>query len=358
MRSLASLMTARSSSRVLNLIRAHDAAEKAKVPLHPTLFTTPVLNRTFVIKHRVRANEQDVFPTRRLTATKLIIPIDPANLGVGGKSVFIGQVNFEPIIAEATGIRDVETSPDVKLLRELDKIPSFDPFLFKEWMAKLGRNPDDRYFELTPSMIAGMEEFVFQEISMLVSISLSGVESNQAVLRLVRKMLSSNYDDDLAPLQMTLRMTKEQFRDGMFGWKGLLYYKWLAKKVEGDLPGLLSGIVSIRPKRNITSDQIEGSFGVIRTIGAKISDYFNTVSDRIRAYDQAYRELTRQQNPAGFRAFLLSAPETFIEMGEYVGMLEHSVEFWKYRSKGIEPLRFTGDEYVDLILDLREGLGA
>ena len=96
----------------------------------------------------------------------------------------------------------------MKLLRELDKIPSFDPFLFKEWMAKIGRNPDDRYFELTPSMIAGMEEFVFQEISMLVSISLSGVESNQAVLRLVRKMLSSNYDDDLAPdLASVARMT-------------------------------------------------------------------------------------------------------------------------------------------------------
>jgi hypothetical protein len=45
-------------------------------------------------------------------------------------------------------------------------------------------------------------------------------------------------------------------------------------------------------------------------------------------------------------------------MGEYVGMLEHSVEFWRYRSKAIEPARFTGDEYLDLILSLKDGLGS
>jgi hypothetical protein len=39
-------------------------------------------------------------------------------------------------------------------------------------------------------------------------------------------------------------------------------------------------------------------------------------------------------------------------------MLEHSVEFWSYRSKAIEPARFTGDEYLDLILSLKDGLGS
>jgi hypothetical protein len=188
--------------------------------------------------------------------------------------------------------------------------------------------------------------------------SLSGSGSNAAILKLVRKMLASHYDEDLAPLQQTLRMSKDQFRDGMFGWKGLLYYKWLAKRIEGDLPHLIGGLTSIRPKRGITQDQVEGSIDVVKAIGACISDYFNNVSDRVRTYDAAYRQLTRKQDPVGFRSFLLEAPETFLQMGEYVGMLEHSVEFWKFRSATIEPLRFTGDEYIDLILDLKDGLGA
>jgi len=358
MRSLVHLMNAKSSSRVLNLIRVNAIAEKAHEPLDPPMFKTPMLNKAFVIKHRLRANERELFEENRATATKIVLPIDPTNLGIGGKSVFIDQINFDKMITDATGIHDLETSPDIRLMRELDRIPSFDPFILKEWLARTGVRPDGRYFELTDSLIAGMEEFVFQEISLLVSMSLSGVGSNAAILRLVRKMLSSHYDQDLAPLQETLRMTPEQFRDGMFGWKGLLYYKWLAKRIEADLPPLLGGITSIRPKRHITAEQVEGAQEVVRAIGQSVSDYFNNVSDRIRQYDSAYRQLTRKQDPVGFRAFLLSAPDIFLQMGEYVGLLEHSVEFWKFRSASIVPLRFTGDEYVDLVLDLKEGLGA
>jgi len=357
-RSLASLMTSRSSSRVLNLIAAWDAAERVKRPLEPLLFHTPSLNRSFIIKHRLRLNERESFPDFRSTATKLILPIDPTNLSIGGKSVFIGQINFEQLIEEATGIQDVYDDPDIKLLHELDRIPSFDPFIFREWMNKLGRTADERYFALAPSVIAGMEDFVVQEIGHLVSMSLAGSAANAAILRLARKMLSSHYDAELAPLQVTLRMSKEEFRDGMFGWKGLLYYKWLAKRIENDLPGLLSGMLGVRPKRHITREQIEDSSGLVRSIGASISQYFNAVSDRVRTYDASYQMLTRKQDPVGFRAFLLKAPQMFLEMGEYVGMLEHSVDFWKYRSKDIEPSRFTGDDYLELILDLKDGLGS
>jgi hypothetical protein len=267
-------------------------------------------------------------------------------------------MNFEQLIEEATGIQNVYDSPDIKLLYELDRIPSFDPFIFREWMNKLGRTADERYFALSPSVIAGMEDFVVQEIGHLVSMSLAGAAANAAILRLARKMLSSQYDEELAPLQMTLRMSKEEFRDGMFGWKGLLYYKWLAKRIEGDLPGLLSGMLGVRPKRHITRQQIEDSAALVRSIGASISEYFNAVSDRVRSYDSSYQKLTRQQDPVGFRAFLLRAPQMFLEMGDFVGMLEHSVEFWKYRSRDIEPSRFTGDDYLELILDLKDGLGS
>ena len=129
--SLASLMKSRSTSRVLNLIAAWDMAEKTREPLEPQLFESPALNRSFIIKHRLRSNEFEVFPESRSTATKLILPIDPRNLSLGGKSVFIGQINFEQLIEDATGIQDVYDSADIKLLRELDRIPSFDPFIFR-----------------------------------------------------------------------------------------------------------------------------------------------------------------------------------------------------------------------------------
>lgn len=356
--SLAILMKSRSTSRVLNLISAWDIAEKTKEPLEPPLFQSPALNRSFLIKHRLRSNESEVFPEPRSTATKLILPIDPRNLSLGGKSVFIGQINFEQLIEDATGIHDVYGSPDMKLLRELDRIPSFDPFIFREWMSKLGRTADERYFTLSPTVIAGMEDLVVEEIGHLVSMSLAGSVANASVQKLARKMLSSHYDEDLTPLQMTLRMSKDEFRDGLFGWKGLLYYKWVAKRIEADLPPLLSGLLGVRPRRHISREQIEDSILAVRSIGASISGYFKAVTDRVRDYDESYEMLTKKQDPVGFRAFLLRAPQLFLEMGDYVGMLEHSVEFWSYRSKAIEPARFTGDEYLDLILSLKDGLGS
>ena len=351
-------MTSHASSRVLNLVRASLTAEAAGRPLAPALFQSPALNRCFIIKHRLRQDEADAFSQPRTTATKIVFPIDPTNLGTGGKSIFIDQRNFEPMLADATGIRDFGASADIQLLRELNQIPSFDPFVFREWMTRIGRVVDGRYFELMPTLIAGMEGFVLGEINMLVSMSLSGAPDNSAVLRLARKMLASTYDSDLTPLQETLRMSREEFRDGMFGWKGMLYYKWLSRRVQGDLPAMLKGLVAIRPKQNISGEQVELAQGLVRNIAATVTDYSRAIQAHITAYDASYRLLTQQQDPAGFRQLLLTAPSMFIEMGDHVSMLEHSLGFWTFRSRAIVPHQFTGDDYLELLADLRDGLSA
>lgn len=350
-------MTAQSSSRVLNLIRAAQRAEQSGAPLSPTLFQSQVLNRSFIVKHRLRQDELDAFDDERVTATKIIFPIDPGNLGLGGKFVFIGQRGFEPMLADVVGIRTFSGSRDVQLLRELDRIPSFDPFMFSEWMTRIGRTVDPRYFDLMPSLISGMEGFVLEEINLLVSMSLSGAADNKAVLRLARKMLASNYDEDLTPLQTTLRLSREDFQDGMFGWKGLLYYKWLSRRIGAELPSMLKGLTAIRPRTHFSAEQSETAASMIRQIAAAVSGYHQSIQAHIALYDGSYNKLTRQQDPAGFREFLMRAPRLFIEMGDLVSMLEHTTGFWAFRSKQISPQRFMGEDYLELLGDLRDGLG-
>lgn len=350
-------MTNESSSRVLNLIRAHQRAEQSGAPLSPALFRSAALNRCFIIKHRLRPEERDAFDDERSLATKIIFPIDPANLALGGKFVFIDQRSFEPMLADAVDIRGAAGARDVQMLRELDRIPSFDPFVLSEWMTRIGRVLDPRYFDLMPSLISGMEGFVLEEINTLVSMSLSGAADNKAVLRLARKMLSSHYDEDLTPLQTTLRMSREEFQDGMFGWKGLLYYKWLARRIAADLPPLVTGLTTIRPRTQISGEQSDAAAALVRAIHAAIGGYHKTVQRHIADYDRSYGRLTRQQDPAGFREFLMRAPRLFIEMGEQVSMLEHTTGFWAFRHRDINPRRFTGEEYLELLTDLHEGLG-
>jgi hypothetical protein len=355
--SLESLMSARSSSRVLNLVQTHRTVDRSGSPMDPPLFQSPTLRRSFIIKHRMRPDERLNLPGFRATATKVIIPIDPNNLAVGGKSSFVSEAWFGSLMTEATGTANFLESPDGELLKELDKIPSFDPFLLREWLARMGRVADERYFNLTPSVIEGMEQFVLEEISLLVSMALSGQPATAAVLRLARKMLSSQYDDDLRPLQEVLRMSPTDFRDGMFGWKGLLYYKWLFRKVDAAIPGMISGMTEARPKRQINREQIAEADAMIRAISNGVHACARSVQVSLLSYDNAYRGLTQTQDPIGFRAFLLRAPQMFIDLGESVGLLEHSVEFWGYRSKLIQPRTFTGDDYLTLVNELKEGLG-
>lgn len=350
-------MKAQSSSRVLNLLRASQQAEQSGAPLSPALFQSAVLNRSFIIKHRLRLDEVDDFDRDRFAATKIVFPIDPGNLGLGGKSVFIDQRGFEPMLADVVGIRDFSGSPDLHLLRELDRIPSFDPFVFREWMTRIGRTVDARYFDLMPSLISGMEGFVLEEINVLVSMSLSGAADNSAVLRLARKMLASKYDHDLTPLQITLRMSPQEFQDGIFGWKGLLYYKWLSRRIASELPSMLRGLVTIRPRTHLTSEQAETAAVLTRQIAATVMGYHQSIQANIGTYDSSYNRLTRHQDPNGFREFLMRAPHLFIEMGDLVSMLEHTTGFWRFRSKDIHPQRFMGNDYLELLGDLRDGLG-
>ncbi len=78
-----------STSRVLNLL--HIAAENAGDPEHlqKPLFVSPIINTSFLLKHRILADEAYLFATPRALATKIIIPFDPADLRAGGRSLFL-----------------------------------------------------------------------------------------------------------------------------------------------------------------------------------------------------------------------------------------------------------------------------
>jgi hypothetical protein len=78
-RSLSALSGA-SSNRVLNLITIADAnADKENYGNAP-LFESKTLNNSIILKHRLRADEVDLFVTPRALATKIIIPFQRSDL--------------------------------------------------------------------------------------------------------------------------------------------------------------------------------------------------------------------------------------------------------------------------------------
>src|ERR1700712_2100979 len=108
-RSLAGLERTASTSRVLNL--AAVASQNAGDPEYESapFFKAAALNGAVIIKHRLRADEQYIFETAKRISTKVIIPFERTDLGLGGRSLFVGQRGWQELLFQLRGTADEES---------------------------------------------------------------------------------------------------------------------------------------------------------------------------------------------------------------------------------------------------------
>jgi hypothetical protein len=215
-----------STSRVLNLRQI--ARANAQDPEHgqKPLFLSPLINTSFVLKHRIRSDETYLFASSRSAGTKLIVPIDLADLRAGGHSIFIDQRGFVESLRAAGHYSDERLERDLIVLRLLNAIPSLDPFLLREHLRNNNIDVAACYFAISPGDQERMHNFVSGELLKLVQLASGGGEQDNSTGRLVTAMLSSQVDEKLEPLRLTLGLSEPDFREGAFSWRGFLYYKW------------------------------------------------------------------------------------------------------------------------------------
>src|SRR5580692_9391567 len=129
-RSLRKLQRTGSTSRVLNLLAITERMEASGGEPEAPFFASPMLARSLIIKHRLRPDENFLFDETRINATKVIIPFERQDLGLGAQSVFVGQRGWVDQLRMACD-GAAGFSNDVILLQVLDELPSLDPFLLR-----------------------------------------------------------------------------------------------------------------------------------------------------------------------------------------------------------------------------------
>ena len=124
-RSLRGLEKTASTSRVLNL--AALAVNNAGNPEHSAapLFKSAILNGSVVLKHRLRQDEVELFEGLQRTATKIIVPFDKSDLSLGGRTVFVGEKGWMPVLQELRGGSE-EMIRDVEILEAVNVLPSHE----------------------------------------------------------------------------------------------------------------------------------------------------------------------------------------------------------------------------------------
>jgi len=356
-RSLKALERTASTSRVLNLLAVANAHGHREDWEEQPLFGNRVLNASMILKHRVRPDETYLFDDYRTAATKVIVPFERKDLGLGGQSFFVGQRGWMSLLKEAcTDSRSLDQ--DVRILRLLDKLPSLDPFLLREHLRRHDHVVAPCYFAISQGDLESMQGYVAMQIEELIRLAYTKSSGGGTyTARLVEALLSTDVDERLEPLRATLMLQGEDFREGVFSWKGFLYYKWMLTTLQPQLHAVVNEITNLAvsgPRDIEIGLYIDGAK---RRLKKSILAQRAQVDRTLSVYDAAFAGLTERGEPKGFRNFLLDAPRMFLSLGEKVGAASHIASFWRYRFPEGRPPVASVDEAVDILQDFEASLG-
>jgi hypothetical protein len=360
-RSLRALDREASTSRVLNLLaietRSGHRPEHAEAPL----FRNRILNSALLVKHRLRADDIFLFDEVRPSATKVIIPFERSDLGLGGQSFFVGQRGWVDLLREACN-EHTDMARDIATLKLIDQLPSLDPFLLREHLRRHGMSVAPSYFSLSGADMEQMQSFVSVQISHLIDLAYRDANRTAPgahAARLVEALLSTDVDERLEPLRKTLIMDGESFKEGVFSWKGFLYYKWTLTRLWSELETVGDEIARLTVTGgNRDADTQHYLDETRKRVRQGLLVERKAIMRSLDVYDRAFDGLIDHGRPQGFREFLLRAPEMFLSLGERVGVLAHIATFWRYRFPLGTPLMADLDDAVDILADFDSGLSS
>ena len=199
-----------------------------------------------------------------------------------------------------------------------------------------------------------MQQFVVEEITPLVRLASGpGGPRDNAASRLVRAILGIEDDDTLKPLLSALRL---EGREGLFSWKGILYYKWTLERLMSQMREIWPQFGSLKLTGRADADLASQLNTTKGKVVASVEFHMRAARRYIAAYDQAFTQLTGQGESAPFRDFLLTAPKTFIVLGESCGLISHIASFWRYRFPPGTALRAPATELLEILQDFESSL--
>jgi len=266
-RRLEKLQNTRNSARVLNLIALEDElgvsddaayARRTATPQTPgaePFFFNSGLSKAIFVKHNLRPEEYELFDIRATVETKVIVPFDKSRLELGGRSFFLGERSAKDTLRGMfkinTDARDQETSRDMKVLRVLNKVPSFDPFILREALRLAGLHVDQRYFSASYAEIKSATDAIYADIGPLVQAALGKAASVDELARFVDQVWNVEEDVTQNLFFEALRIPRTEWREIVFAWKALLYYRQKTHREEDRLPQVARAIRTVRLTNNV-----------------------------------------------------------------------------------------------------------
>lgn len=322
-------------------------------PDEPRIFSSSVLNKSIILKHTMRPHEREIFRNPRKVGTKIIFPYDFRDLRLGGASIFINQVEFERNPNQFIKITGANSN-DVEILGLLDGLPSLDPFLVKEHANRLQLHIPVERLALSPADIFQMHAFVRMEVKRLIVAALPEYSSDISD-KFAKKILTDTRDESMDPLMHALKMSETVFWDGIFSWRGFLYYKWRLQNMDEAIDELFSALKFYGGARVKDKNIAQYIYTAQPKIVKKLELALGAVNRMIGIYDDAYDAMLRFSDPGKFKTFLLNGPALFVSLGEQVGLIDHFTSLWRFRHRSGSGA-MSMFEYADFLVDIDQSI--
>ena len=202
-----------------------------------------------------------------------------------------------------------------------------------------------------------MFAFVRSEIEPLMSVAFGDLLVTDDVDMFATKMLSSQIDAEMDLLRTTFRLSASEYREGVFCWKGFLYYKWTLAETVPAVHGALREMEAMEPAGKPGADKLVLLAQARASLKRAVSDAAAAVKETVGVYNDAYEKLTHFGRPMAFRRFLLDAPLLFDTLGANLGALNHIHSFWRFRFPLGENSPASAEELLSIMSDFQAGLG-
>ena len=240
----------------------------------------------------------------------------------------------------------------------LDDLPSFDPFFISETLKLHNYNPASFYRSISTSDVEKMMPFVEAEIATLIQIAI-GNSMSQAAQKFATKILTNETDEYLLPLKATLQMADKDFTNGIFCWRGFLYFKWRLNILKPILNNTVIEINKFKPFGSVDFTTKSEVSRLKRIINSRLSRCIEECVPLIHNYEGSFKNFIDLRSPKSFRDFLLSGNKHFHNLGENIGILDHISSYWNYAAfdtKTQKPKPLPAEVFLEILTIFAEQL--
>ena len=349
LRRLERLRNTRNSSRVLNLIAlekdfaAAEAAptgrQRSKVPASEgePFFINSAFSKAIFVKHNLRPEEYDLFDERSAVETKLIVPFETTRLELGGRSFFLGERSANDTLRTIFRIdpdsRDPRTARDMKVLQVLNKVPSFDAFILREALRCAGLNVDHRYFSASFAETKDATEAIYADMGALIQTALGQAASEEQLERFVEQVW--NVEDGGQNLFFeALKIPRSEWREVVFAWKALLYYRQKIHKEADRLPQLARAIKAVRLTNNVNMCSVSELQDLKHQFIRNLNGLQNRAHDDYERLSQALVSALANFEVSKFRQWLRALSSNIVKLGTDVTTFDQAATYYLYEFGG------------------------